>query len=139
MFLHPYQVYDLRTNTSTGQWLDIQKAALAGGADSKSPIYTGALGEYNGVILHANSRVPYGVNGSSAVTTTRRAIFCGAQAGLMAYGQKDQSAEMSWVEELFDYQNQLGVSAGMIAGMKKTQFNSEDFCVITVSSYAAAH
>jgi N4-gp56 family major capsid protein len=139
MFLHPYQVYDLRTNTSTGQWLDIQKAALAGGADSKSPIYTGALGEYNGVILHANSRVPYGVNGSSAVTTTRRAIFCGAQAGLMAYGQKDQSAEMSWVEELFDYQNQLGVSAGMIAGMKKTQFNSEDFGVITVSSYAAAH
>ena len=46
---------------------------------------------------------------------------------------------MSWVEELFDYQNQLGVSAGMIAGLKKTQFNSEDFGTITVSTYAAAH
>lgn len=139
MFLHPYQVYDLRTSTSSGQWLDIQKAALAGGKDSGSPIYTGALGEYNGVVLHQASRVPQGVNGSSAVTTTRRAIFCGAQAALMAYGQKDQSAEMSWVEELFDYQNQLGVSAGMIAGLKKTVFNSEDFGTITVSTYAAAH
>ena len=139
MFLHPYQVYDLRTSTSSGQWLDIQKATLSGGKDSGSPIYTGALGEYNGVVLHQASRVPQGVNGSSAVTTTRRAIFCGTQAALMAYGQKDQSAEMSWVEELFDYQNQLGVSAGMIAGLKKTVFNSEDFGTITVSTYAAAH
>jgi N4-gp56 family major capsid protein len=139
MFIHPYQVYDLRTSTSTGQWLDIQKAALAGGADSKNPIYTGALGEYNGVVLHSSTRVPQGVNGASAVTTTRRAIFCGAQAALMAYGQKDQSAEMSWVEELFDYQNQLGVSAGMIAGLKKAVFNSEDFGVITASTYAASH
>ena len=43
MFLHDYQVTDLRTSTSSGQWLDIQKAALAGGASSKSPIYTGCL------------------------------------------------------------------------------------------------
>lgn len=140
-FLHPYQVYDLRTSTSDGQWLDIQKAALSGGQDSKSPIYTGALGEYNGVVLHMASRVPQGVNSSTgaAITTVRRALFCGAQALLMAYGQKDQSAEMSWVEELFDYKNQLGVSAGMIAGMKKTVFNSEDFGVFTVSSYATTH
>lgn len=138
-FLHPYQVYDLRTNTSTGQWLDIQKAAAAGREDSKNPIYTRALGEYHGVILHEASRVPLGVNGSSAVSTTRRALFCGAQAAMMAYGQKDQDGEMTWVEELFDYSNQLGVSAGMIAGMKKTVFNSEDFGVFTISSYAAAH
>lgn len=141
MFLHPYQVYDLRTSTSSGQWLDIQKAALSGSADTKNPIYTGALGEYNGVILHQASRVPLGVNSSTgaAISTVRRAIFCGAQAACMAYGQKDQGGEMSWVEELFDYQNQLGVSAGMIAGLKKTQFNSEDFGTITVSTYAAAH
>jgi N4-gp56 family major capsid protein len=138
-FLHPYQVYDLRTSTSTGQWLDIQKAAAAGREDTKNPIYTRALGEYHGVILHEASRVPQGVNAGAAVTTTRRAIFCGAQAAMMAYGQKDQDGEMTWVEELFDYSNQLGVSAGMIAGMKKTVFNSEDFGVITVSSYAAAH
>jgi hypothetical protein len=42
MFLHPYQVTDLRSNVSTGQWLDIQKAAMAGADSTKSPIYTGA-------------------------------------------------------------------------------------------------
>ena len=141
MFLHPYQVYDLRTSTSSGQWLDIQKAAMMGGKIADNGIYTGALGEYNNVILHQAYRVPTGVNSSTgaAISTVRRAIFCGAQAACMAYGQKDQGGEMSWVEELFDYQNQLGVSAGMIAGLKKTQFNSEDFGTITVSTYAAAH
>lgn len=141
MFLHPYQVYDIRTSTNSGQWLDIQKAAMAGGKVDNNPIYTSALGEYNNVILHQASRVPTGVNSSTgaAISTVRRAVFCGAQAAVMAYGQKEQSGEMSWTEELFDYQNQLGVSAGMIAGLKKTQFNSEDFGTFVVSSYAVAH
>jgi hypothetical protein len=43
---------------------------------------------------------------------------------------------MNWVEELFDYNNQLGVAAGMIAGMKKTQFNSMDFGTIVFATYA---
>ena len=139
LFLHPYQVTDLRTNTSVGQWLDIQKAALMGGNASKNPIYTGALGEYNGVILHADKRVTKGItNAGVDVTTVRRAVMCGAQAAVFAYGG-DNGQEMSWVEELFDYKNKLGVSAGMIWGLKKTRFNSADFSTITISTYAAAH
>lgn len=42
MFLHPYQITDLRKNTSTGSWQDIQKAAMTGGQITKNPIYTGA-------------------------------------------------------------------------------------------------
>jgi N4-gp56 family major capsid protein len=85
MFLHDYQVTDQRTNTSSGQWLDIQKAALAGGVGSKSPIYTGALGEYNRVILHESFRIPMGISNAGAPqTSTRRAVFCGAQAGAIA-------------------------------------------------------
>ena len=42
MFVHPYQVTSLRTNTSTGQWLDIQKAAMQGGRVADNPIFTGA-------------------------------------------------------------------------------------------------
>ena len=141
MFLHPYQVYDIRTSSSAGQWLDIQKAALSGGNDSKNPIYTGALGEYNGVILHEATRVTTGVNSSTgaAISTVRRAVFCGAQAAVLAYGKDSADGEMSWVEELFDYGNQLGVSAGMIGGLKKTRFNSADFGTIVASSYAVAH
>lgn len=133
IFLHPYQVYDLRTSTTTGQWLDIQKAAMQGGQITKNPIYTGALGEYNGVILHETERVP------SVTANVRRAIFCGAQAGCVAFGANQGPSRMSWVEERFDYSNQLGVASGMIWGVKKLQFNSNDYGVITVPTYAVAH
>lgn len=141
MFLHPYQVYDIRTSTSTGQWLDIQKAAMQGGQISKNPIYTGAIGEYNGVVLHEATRVTKGVHSTTGAeeANVRRAVFCGAQAALLAYGKNSSGGEMDWVEELFDYKNQLGVSAGMIGGLKKTVFNSKDFSTITVSSYAVQH
>jgi N4-gp56 family major capsid protein len=141
MFLHPYQVYDIRTSTTTGQWLDIQKAAMTGGKVSDNNIYSGALGEYNGTILHESTRVVQGVNSSTAaaISTVRRAVFCGAQSLLMGYGSSSGGGEMSWVEEMFDYGNQLGVSAGMIFGQKKAVFNSEDFGTITFSTYAAAH
>ena len=46
---------------------------------------------------------------------------------------------MSWVEEVFDYGNQLGVSAGLTFGAKKNRFNSADFSTIAISTYAAAH
>lgn len=139
MFLHPNQVYSLRTATSAGQWLDIQKAAATGGQVSKNPIFTGALGEYNGVVLHEAVRVQPGVNSSTGATVanTRRAVFCGAQAALFAVGKGGEADSMSWVEEEFDYENQLGVSAGMIFGLKKSVFNSADFATLTVSTYAA--
>jgi len=54
----------------------------------------------------------------------------------MAYGQDNGPNQMSWVEELFDFGNQLGVSAGMIAGLKTTRFNSQNFGTIVMSSYA---
>lgn len=41
-FVHPDSVRDLRTGTSTGGWLDIQKAAMMGGEVSDNPIFTGA-------------------------------------------------------------------------------------------------
>lgn len=141
MFLHDYQVTDLRTNTNSGQWLDIQKAALAGGAGSKSPIYTGALGEYNGVILHKSNRIPMGVSNAGAQqTSTRRAVFCGAQAGALAFGKEfSDGVNYKWVEDLFDYERELGVSAQTIWGVKKAVFNATDFGTIVATTYAVAH
>lgn len=137
-FLHPYQVYDLRTSTSTGQWLDIQKAAMQGGEIAKNPIFTGALGVYNNVILHESVRVPTVTSGCY------RAIFCGAQAGVVAFGQDYNSeTSMNWTEKLFDYGNQLGVSAGLIWGAKKTSFavdgTARDFGTIIIATSGAAH
>ena len=138
MFLHPYQVFGLRNDTAAANsWNTLQRAAVQGGDLTNNPIFTGALGVYNNVILHEWSYLPNGVSNSAvSLNAIRRAVFCGAQAGLMAYGQGGGPNQMSWVEELFDYGNQLGVSAGMIGGLKKTVFNSADFGTIVVSSYA---
>lgn len=137
-FIHPYQTYLLRSNTNTGQWNDIMKAQLQGGKIGDNPLITGMLGTYNNVMLVEDTRVPCigAAAGGSAATNYRRAIFCGAQAASIAYGQDHSDTQMSWVEELFDYENQLGVSAGMIWGLKKNVFNSADFSTIVISSYA---
>lgn len=141
MFLHDYQVTDMRTSTNSGQWLDIQKAALAGGAGSKSPIYTGALGEYNNVVLHKWNRLPYGIsNAGVAQTSTRRAVFCGAQAAAVGFGKEfSKGSHFKWIEELFDYENELGISGNTVWGIKKSVFNSADFATIVATTYAVAH
>jgi N4-gp56 family major capsid protein len=135
MFLHPYQVTDLRiASAAAGSWYDIQKAAITGGQVTGNPIFTGALGMYNNVILHTATRV---VN-PTATPLVYRSVFCGAQSAAIAYGRDNGAERFSWVEELFDYGNQLGVSAGAIWGLKKLQFNSQDFGTIVASTYAAA-
>lgn len=141
LYLHPYQVTSLRTNAASGQWLDIQKAAMMGGEVTKNPIYTGALGEYNGVILRSSQDVTQGVHSSSgaAVTTVRRAVLLGAQACMCAYGQNNYGPmKYRWNEELLDHKRKLEVSAWSIWGMKKTVFNSADFGTVVISTYANA-
>lgn len=139
-FLHHTQVTDLRTVTTTGQWLDIQKAAMQGGNVSKNPIYTGALGEYNGVILHASNRnAGFSAGAALAANNGRIAAFCGAQACAMAFGRGHGPERYEWVEDYFDYENQFGVAAGCIAGLKKTIFNGSDFATITMRTFAIPH
>lgn len=148
MFIHPYQHFQLRTNTNTAQYMDIQKAAIQGGQISKNPIYTGAIAEYNGVILHESVRVPWGdaatqslarVDTDLGVSNVARAIVCGAQAGCLCTGrQTSEGLDSTWREELFDYGNQLGVAGGLIYGLKKSVFNDDDFATIAVSTYSPA-
>lgn len=140
-FLHPYQVHDMRTTTTTGQWLDIQKAVAQGGEIDDNPIFDGSLGVYNGCILHSDHRVTNGVSSAdtSAVTAVKRAVFCGAQAVMMGFGRDNGPERFTWVEELTDFENELDVAAGMIFGMKKTVYNSVDYATIVLSTYGAAH
>jgi len=142
MLIHPYQATDLRTNTAVGQWQDIQKAAQSRGSDN--PIFKNALGEYRGVVLHSHRNVVrFSDYGAGTNLPAARALFLGAQAAAIAWGngQADSggSGRYTWVEELFDYKNKLGVSAGAIFGIKKSVFNSADFGVIACDTYAIAH
>lgn len=143
MFLHDTQVYQLRqSSTASGSWVDYERAKVQGG-NQDSPIYKGGdlVGEYNGVVLHRAPRITNGVNSGTgaAVANARRAVLCGAQAAMFGTGRDDDVAnsdKFSWVEESFDYGNQLGVSAGSIFGLKKTRFNSQDFACFVASTYS---
>lgn len=139
MFVHPTQVTQLRTSTTSLNWADLQKALLQGGAGSGSAFFKGGLGVYNKTLLVESSRVPNGVNSSSgaSISTVRRAIFCGAQALGLAFGKGYSADEWKVTEKAHDYDRHLGVSALNIFGMKKLRFNSNDFGTIVVSSYAA--
>ena len=136
MFIHPNQTRLLRTNNAanTVTWYDIMRARVQGGELDTNPIFNGAIGEYNGVILHESTRVPAPT--ASGNNNFRRAILCGAQAACFGTGRRDQGMQMKWVEELFDYENQLGVSAACIWGLKKSVFNSIDFGTIVAQTYA---
>ena len=137
-FLHPYQIYQLRRDASTaGNFFDIQKAQLQGGKIGDNPIITGGSFIYNSVIVHEWDYLPQ-TTGASDNTLYRRGVFCGAQSLIVGFGQGGGENSMDWNEELFDYGNQLGVEAGMIFGVKKTQFNSIDFGTIVLSGYAPA-
>lgn len=134
MFLHPHQVYALRTDATSSRitWYNANASRVEGGEKGNNPIFNGALGEYSGVILHESTRIP------SVTTNVRRAVLCGAQAVIMGVGQDNNPEKMTWVEETFDYGNQLGVSAGLIFGMKRAVFNSIDFGTVVVSTRAVA-
>jgi N4-gp56 family major capsid protein len=139
--MHPYQVRDLKQASSGQTWMDIQRSLVEGGflGEKDSPIFKGGsmVGYYNGCLLLESNRITTGAVTTTADTDTRRAVLLGAQAAAFAYGQKQGATEMSWTEELFDYQNQLGVSAGMIAGLTKLVFNGYDHGTIVASTYAA--
>lgn len=139
--LHPYQVYDLRTNTNAGQWLDIQKAAMQGGKVSDNPIWSEALGVYNDVILVENTRVrTFSDYGAGANVKAARALFLGAQAGVIGFGRGYEGAErLEWTEETFDYKKYLGVATELIWGIQKTVFDGSDFGVMALDTAAAPH
>ena len=143
LVMHPWQEYDLRTNTGTGQWLDIQKAA-AGAEGKANPIFKGGLGMYNNVVLHKHKGVirfeDYGAS-SPATVKAARALFLGRQAGVIAFGSPGTGLRFDWHEELEDRANQVVITTSSIFGVKKTAFTidgtSRDFGVIAIDTAAA--
>jgi N4-gp56 family major capsid protein len=131
----PFQEYQLRNNAGTSGWLDIQKAA-ASSEGRNNAIFKGGLGMINNVVLQCHeSSVRFADYGAGANIPAGRALFLGRQAGVVAYGTSGGS-RMSWTEEDSDHKNQLEIAGGSTFGMKKTRFNSRDFGVLALDTYA---
>lgn len=127
MVIHPWQARDLRQDTD---WINAQLNANIKGYDN--PIFSGALGIYDNVIIHEHENVKISATGASSANVGH-ALFLGAQAGAMAVAQ-----EPDWNEELRDYKNKIGFETGLIWGVEKAKFNNEDFGCIVVKTGAAA-
>ena len=63
--LHPYSINQLRTETGEAGWNLIQ--GRSGIRGPQNPIYTGAMGEYNGIVIHESEYIP--TNDGSTVLT----------------------------------------------------------------------
>ncbi len=138
--MNPWQEYDMRTNASTGQWLDIQKAA-ATAEGRNNPIFKGALGMFNKVVLHTHkAAIRFTDYGAGSNVAACRALFMGRQAGVVAFGSPGTGLRFDWHEESRDNGNQAVISTSSIFGVKKTAFTiagtSTDFGVIAADTAA---
>ena len=126
MVIDQWQARDLKQDPN---WIEAQKHANIRG--EKNPIFSGAIGIWDGVVIHEFNGVPRTQTGSNQ-TMVGHSLFLGAQACVFAEGESPR-----WVEKNFDYENQYGVSIGRMFGLKKSQFkfdgtNWTDFGVINV-------
>jgi len=140
--MHTFQEDDLRSNTNTGQWLDIQKAAAA--AEGRSnPLFKGSLGMYRGCILHSHRNViRFNTAGSGVNLEAARALFMGSQAAVMAFGSPGTNMRFDWYEETRDNGNKVVISTSAIFGIKKTTFTTpngaNDLGLFSLDTYCAS-
>jgi N4-gp56 family major capsid protein len=140
--MHTFQEDDLRSNTNTGQWLDIQKSA-ATAEGRNSPLFKGSLGMYRGCILHSHRNVirfsDYGAGGTYEAA---RALFMGSQAAVVAFGSPGTNLKFDWHEETRDNGDKVVITTSSIFGIKKVRFSIEgteqDFGVFAMDTYAAS-
>lgn len=139
--MHTFQEDDLRANTNTGQWLDIQKAA-AGAEGRNSPLFKGSLGMYRGVILHSHrNAIRFNNAGSGNNVEAARALFLGSQAAVVAFGSPGTNMRFDWHEETRDNGDKVVISTSSIFGAKKVTFTTaagaQDFGVFALDTAAA--
>lgn len=141
--MHTYQADSLRQEAGTGGWLDIQKAAAAA-EGAKNPIFTGAMGMYNDVVLHKHRNViRFKDGGAGADLPVARALFLGSQAALVAYGDNETGTRYRWTEVEKDHGNSVAIGTHAIMGVKKATYKSKDggvsrdFGVCAMDTYCA--
>lgn len=160
LYISYEQMTDLKRDTSGKiQWYTTYLSAMAGGMVDENPIQVGSkygsqpVGKYANVNIIPTFRVAYGQNGSTsaAITNVRRAVMVGKNAAAFASKfsgaiEKDYTPEqtngnvpLKYFEQLKDFDYIKAIEARMIYGIKKLQFENEDFGSVVISTYAAPH
>ena len=121
MLISPWAARDLKDDP---KWLAAQQNANVRG--SKNPIFTGALGEYDGVILYEYERVLCDNTGASSANVCHN-LLLGRQAACFAVARPAKH-----IEQTDDYGNIAGNGIAFYGEVKKTKFNNKDYGVINV-------
>jgi N4-gp56 family major capsid protein len=136
MVIDPYQKFDLRRNTTANDWADIQKA-IATAVGKETPFIKGGVGMWNGVVIHSHPNIiRFTDYGSGSNVSASRALFCGMQAGVVAFGSPGQDLRFGWHEEERDNGNKVIITTHTIWGFKKVTFNGNDFGVMAIDTAA---
>lgn len=121
MLVSPWAARDLKDDA---KWLAAQQNANVRG--SKNPIFTGALGEYDGVILYEYERVLNDKTGASSANVCHN-LLLGKQAACFAV-----SRPAKHIKQVDDYGNVEGNGIAFYGAIEKSKFNSKDYGVINV-------
>lgn len=146
MLIHPLQAKSLKSEAA---WINANKDGWHRG--ESNPLFSGALGIWDGVIIHEYDRIETRTGDANGAAATdpgayfeladgcantiqvARALFLGAQACVHAVAKS-----ITMKTENKDYGNRVGWSVGMIWNPAKVQFNSVDYGVITVDTAVVA-
>ena len=154
MLVHPFQLEAMRAETGEDGWARIVAQAQVRG--NAHPMFSGAEGLWNGVVMWSYERVQLRVagevfddgdamhaNAADGTYAVARALLLGAQAGCLAWAKMPARKEKN-----FDYGRKPGTAIDMIYGVSKTQFRDpgvdqaandaqDDFALITCDTMCA--
>ena len=111
---HPYTIMSLKRDDT--KWAQAQREAQVRGDDN--PLFTGAVGIWDGVIIRSSNRVPRSNNANTPAIAVANNVFLGAQALSRGYGSYPD-----WTEELFSYGQEAGIATWTLVGNKLNVFD----------------
>jgi len=135
LVIDPYQAFDLRRNTTTNDWADIQKALIAV-VGKANEFYRGGLGMWNGTVIQKHQNVIRFTDYGSGAIEASRGLFMGMQAGAIAFGSPGQDLRFGWNEDARDNNNRVVITTHTIWGFTKVTFNGNDFGVMAMDTAA---
>ena len=124
MFINPFQAFNLKQDAA---WQNAQREAGVRGLDN--PIFTGALGIWDNVIIEESNLLVTGTNTNNV--DYARALICGANAIARGYGQLP-----TFNVQKKDYGFVTGVATDTNYGVAPVRFNSEDHAIVAVDTAA---
>lgn len=113
LVVHPYTALSLKKDS---QYQQAVREALARGNDN--PLFTGAVAQWDNVVIYVSNRVPVASDGASSIQVARN-VFFGAQAAVRAF-----SYYPDWTEQYFSYGQEQGIATFCVKGEKVVIFDT---------------